>query len=118
MNSVTPLNTSPSTPSSDRLGLWYVYIIEASDGRLYTGITNNPERRWHDHCGGKKGAKFFRGRRPQQLQYLEEQADRSSASRREAQIKRLARSQKLLLIEQQQHVDWHTYLNLHSPVEL
>lgn len=76
---------------------WWLYIIEASDGSLYTGITNHLLRRWRAHCQGK-GAKFFRGRQPLQLHYLECHADRASASRREYQLKQLKRAAKQELI--------------------
>ena len=75
-----------------------VYIIAASDGSFYTGITTDIDRRWREHCAGRRGARYFRGRSPQRLAYLEPSADRSSASRREAEIKRLTRRQKLALI--------------------
>lgn len=77
--------------------LWLVYIIEASDGSLYTGVTNNMRRRWREHCSGR-GAKYFRGRSPRWLRYLEPGHDRSSAGRREVEIKRLSRTQKRDLI--------------------
>jgi putative endonuclease len=80
---------------------WLVYIIEATDGRLYTGITTDMARRWQAHSGGKHGAKFFRGRQPARLCYLERDHDRASASRREAAIKKLSRPQKLQLLRDQ-----------------
>jgi putative endonuclease len=76
---------------------WQVYIIRCSDGSLYTGITVDIARRLSQH-GGKAGAKYFRGRRPEALVYLENGHSRSSASRREVQIKQLGRAQKLRLI--------------------
>lgn len=76
---------------------WQVYIIESSDSKLYTGITNNLEQRWESHLNGK-GAKFFRGRQPKKLCYLESHDNRSSASKREAAIKQLSRQEKLALI--------------------
>ncbi|WBA88329.1 GIY-YIG nuclease family protein [Endozoicomonas sp. GU-1] len=79
-------------------GCWSVYIILASDSSLYTGITTDIERRWRQHCGTVGGARYFRGRKPQQLVYLEGNHDRSSASRREAAIKKLTRPQKLSLL--------------------
>ena len=84
-------------------GCWAVYIILASDNTLYTGITTDIERRWRQHCSAVRGAKYFRGRKPKELVYLEEAHDRSSASRREAAIKRLTRSQKLGLISSHQN---------------
>ena len=77
---------------------WWVYIIEASDGRYYTGITTDVERRWKQHQNGKLGAKFFRGRQPRNLVYVESASNRSSASKREAAIKKLSRKQKEILI--------------------
>ena len=80
---------------------WFVYIIESDDNRLYTGITNNLLRRWRAHSSGRRGARFFRGRKPRRLVYFETGFDRSGASRREAEIKRLQRQQKLRLVASQ-----------------
>ena len=77
---------------------WYVYIIYCSDQTLYTGISNDVQRRIEQHAG-ERGAKYFRGRRPQKLVYLESGHTRSSASRREAQIKSLSRKDKLQLLD-------------------
>lgn len=77
---------------------WQVYIIQGDDDRLYTGITTDIERRWGEHTRGPKGARYFRGRRPQRLCYLESHPDRSSASRREYAIKQLNRREKERLI--------------------
>jgi putative endonuclease len=76
---------------------WQVYIILCTDESLYTGITNDLVRRLSQH-GGKRGAKYFRGRQPQRVVYLEAGHTRSSASRREAEIKRLPRAAKLALV--------------------
>lgn len=76
---------------------WQVYIILCSDDSLYTGITTDVERRFSQHLAGT-GAKYFRGRSPQRLVYLEVGHDRSSASRREAEIKKLHPVDKRLLI--------------------
>ena len=67
---------------------WQVYIILCSDESLYTGITTDVERRFAQHLAGT-GAKYFRGRSPRRLVYLELGHDRSSAGRREAEIKGL-----------------------------
>jgi len=75
---------------------WFVYIIRASDDSLYTGITVDVPRRFQDHSSGR-GARYFRGRRPVAVVYLEGGFDRSGASRREAEIKRLSRAEKLAL---------------------
>ncbi len=80
---------------------WFVYIIEASDGSLYTGVTTDVERRFVEHCGQGKGARYFRGRKPLKVVYTEDHPDRSSALRREAVIKKLTRVLKLELIGQE-----------------
>jgi putative endonuclease len=86
-------------PDSENTGPgWFVYIIKASDGRLYTGITTDVERRFSEHSGTPRGARFFRGRQPVEVVYTENHPDRSSAQRREADIKRLSRGLKLELI--------------------
>lgn len=77
---------------------WSVYIICGDDGRLYTGITTDIARRWREHSGTPAGAKYFRGRKPQRLCFLENGHDHSSAARREAEIKRLPRPDKDRLI--------------------
>lgn len=100
----TPDNSEPAaaTPVTDVLKTnWCVYIIEADDGSLYTGITNNLARRWQQHLSQKAGAKFFRGRKPRDLKFVEQALDRSRASQREAAIKKLSRQQKLQLISSQ-----------------
>lgn len=76
---------------------WQVYIIFCTDNSLYTGITNDVDRRMMQH-GASRGAKYFRGRGPQQLVYLESGHSRSSASKREAAIKKLKRAEKEVLI--------------------
>ncbi|HTG82214.1 MAG TPA: GIY-YIG nuclease family protein [Geobacteraceae bacterium] len=76
---------------------WQIYIILCSDDSLYTGITTDIERRLRQHATGH-GAKYFRGRRPMRLLYLESGHTRSSAVRREAEIKKMKRTDKCLLI--------------------
>ena len=76
---------------------WQVYIILCSDESLYTGITTDIDRRLRQHREGL-GAKYFRGRRPEKVVYLETGHSRSSAAGREAQIKLLTHAAKLLLV--------------------
>ena len=76
---------------------YYVYIIECSDKTLYAGSTNNIEKRIQEHNNTKAGAKYTRGRRPVKLVYVEICSTPSIALRREAEIKKLSRAQKLLL---------------------
>jgi len=75
---------------------WYVYMLRCGDGSLYTGITDDVEKRLAVHRSGK-GAKYTRGRGPLELVYTEEQPDKSAALRRETAIKRLTRKKKLQL---------------------
>ena len=77
---------------------WYVYILRCSDNSLYTGVTTDCERRLHEHNHSPRGAKYTRARRPVSLAYRETLVDRSSAQKREAQIKRLNATQKAALI--------------------
>lgn len=77
---------------------WCVYMIRTNDNQIYTGITTDIQRRWREHTQGKAGARYFRGRTPELLCFLEKQHTRSSATRREAQIKQLGRKEKDLLI--------------------
>lgn len=75
----------------------YCYIVECSDGTLYTGWTTDPERRIKTHNAGR-GARYTRTRRPVRLVYLEPQLDRTSAMKRERVIKLMTRQQKQNLI--------------------
>ena len=75
---------------------WYVYMLRCGDGTLYTGITDDVERRLQTHRAGK-GAKYTRGRGPLELVYTQEQPDKSAALRREREIKALDRQKKLQL---------------------
>ena len=79
---------------------WSLYIIEASDASLYTGITTDVERRFEEHLNCQKGAKYFNGRTPVRIVYREDGHTRSSASRREMEIKKLSRRDKQNLIAQ------------------
>lgn len=75
-----------------------VYILRCKDGSLYTGWTNNFEKRLQAHRSGK-GAKYTRGRSPLVPVYLEYFPDKISATKREAAIKKLPRKKKQLLLE-------------------
>lgn len=84
--------------------MWTVYIVRCSDDSLYTGITTDPARRINEHNGvttGKarsRGAAYTRMRRPVTLVYEEQHPDRSTASQREYQVKRLSRNAKIKLM--------------------
>jgi len=77
---------------------WSVYIIEANDNSYYTGIATDVKRRFKEHGGTVCGAKYFNGRTPLKVIYQEDGHTRSSASKREVEIKKLSRLQKELLI--------------------
>jgi putative endonuclease len=76
---------------------WSVYILECRDGSLYTGITNDVPARLLAHTEGR-GAKYTKGRGPLTLKYQEECKDRSTATKREIEIKRLSREEKIALM--------------------
>lgn len=82
---------------------WMVYIIRCDDGSLYTGVTTDLERRFKEHLTGKRGARYFNGRKPGRVVYRENGHDRGSACRREAAIKKLSRDEKLSLIKGTPH---------------
>ncbi len=75
----------------------YVYMIRCKYGSLYTGWTNNLEKRFRNHCEGK-GAKYTRGRGPLELVYYEVFEDKKDAMKREYAIKQLKKSEKEKLI--------------------
>ena len=77
---------------------WVLYILQCKDGSLYTGITDDLDRRLAAHNAGK-GAKYTRGRAPLTLVYREEMPTYSDALRREYRIKQLSRTEKLNLIK-------------------
>ncbi len=77
--------------------MYFVYIIECEGGTLYTGITTDVARRFEEHMAGK-AAHYTSANKPVKVIYTEEQPDRSSALKREAEIKKLSREEKLDLI--------------------
>ena len=80
--------------------VYILYILRCADDTLYTGITNNLEKRLKMHAWEiPGGAKYTLGRNPVKLVYQEEVWDRSTATKRELQIKKLSRGKKLKLIE-------------------
>tara|TARA_B000000609_G_C24166224_1_gene347094 strand:+ start:1407 stop:1667 length:261 start_codon:yes stop_codon:yes gene_type:complete len=76
---------------------WCVYIVKCSDGTFYTGVSNNLKARIKKHNSGE-GAKYTQSRRPVELVYKEKSLDRSRSLKREIEIKKLKRSEKLELI--------------------
>lgn len=76
---------------------WSVYMVRCEDSSLYTGVSSEVTKRVMEHNLGK-GAKYTRSRRPVVLVYQEKAIDRSTAQKREAEIKRMKRTEKLKLL--------------------
>ncbi len=74
--------------------MWYLYLIECSNGTLYAGISTDVEARYAKHASGK-GAKYTRANPPRRLIGAKAFADRSSASKAEYALKQLPREQKI-----------------------
>ena len=95
-------DTSVSDPDRIEIGpfetMYYCYVLRCSDGTFYTGITTDLTRRLEEHNQGH-GCRYTSSRRPVRLVWKEPHPNRSSAQRREAEIKRWSRSKKRTLIE-------------------
>jgi len=78
--------------------IWYVYLIQSTTGRVYTGISPNPQKRLEAHNAGK-GAKATRAGRPWELMYTEPHESKGKALKREAEIKKWRKNKKLALFE-------------------
>lgn len=76
---------------------YFVYLLECADGSLYTGITTDVERRFAEHKNGI-GSNFTRAKKAKRIAYTEEHPNRSSALKREAEIKKWSREKKLTLV--------------------
>jgi len=78
---------------------FFVYILKCSDKTLYVGSTNDLEKRLHAHNNLKSGAHYTKIRRPVTLAYSETCKTYAKVRKREAELKRLTRAEKLLLIK-------------------
>lgn len=78
--------------------MYFVYILECADRTLYTGITIDLDRRVREHNGAKEGARYTKTRRPVKLVYSERRKTKSSALKRELEIKTWPREKKLELV--------------------
>lgn len=74
--------------------MWWVYMLECSDGTFYTGIARDVARRIEEHNTSKKGARYTRGRRPVRLLHQWEAPDHAAALKEEYRIKRLSKHEK------------------------
>jgi putative endonuclease len=81
-------------PGTPQRSAWYLYLIECRNGRLYTGIATDPQRRFTEHAAGR-GAMYTRINRPLRLLGCRPYANRSQATRAEIGLKRLDRRGKL-----------------------
>jgi putative endonuclease len=78
---------------------WHLYMIRTKTGELYTGVTRDVERRFAEHTvGGKRGAKYLRGRGPLQLVFQQKIGTRSEALKAEADIKKLSKQEKEAMV--------------------
>ena len=77
----------------------YTYILRCRDGSLYTGWTNNLEKRLNCHNAGK-GAKYTKARLPVELAYFETFQTKKEAMQREWEIKKMTKKEKIALIEE------------------
>jgi len=77
---------------------YFVYLLECEDGSLYTGVTTDVERRFAEHKSGV-GSNFTRAKKAKRIVYTEQHPDRSSAQKREAEIKSWPREKKLMFIK-------------------
>lgn len=77
--------------------MWYVYILVCLDNSLYTGITNDLEKRWTAHINGK-GASYTRSHKPVKIVHSEPFEEKSDALKREAEIKKMKRPDKVKLL--------------------
>ena len=89
-----------TTSLEKNLRNWFVYILRCADDSLYTGSTNDLEQRLAKHNLGK-GAKYTRSRLPVKIVYSEQLASKSEALKRECQIKKMNRTDKMQLIGKQ-----------------
>jgi putative endonuclease len=80
--------------------MYFVYILTCADSSLYIGSTNDIEKRLHQHNHAKSGAHYTKIRRPVSLCYSEELPSYAEARKREAELKRLTRAEKLKFLEQ------------------
>lgn len=87
---------APEWPPQDQ---WCLYLIECANGAWYAGITNHLERRYAAHASGR-GARYTRANPPRSLVGWRAYPDRSSASRAEAAIRKLARRDKLRFLQE------------------
>jgi putative endonuclease len=94
---------------------WFLYLIKTHKNSLYTGITTNVTRRFHEHQHTPKGAKALRGKGPLTLVFCAQLTSQSEALKAEAWIKRQNRALKLALIKGLTKLDYeHSLVDIRS----
>ncbi len=96
-NNIVKLKKQKSITHEAKTDVYYVYILECKDTTLYTGSTHDIKKRIQAHNSGKTGAKYTKTRRPVTLMYFEVYPTKSDALKREWEIKKLSREEKLRL---------------------
>jgi putative endonuclease len=88
---------------------WHLYMVRTNQGTLYTGIAQDVSRRFREHQeGGKKAAKYLRGKGPLKLVFQQEIGNRSSALKAEHSLKKLPKLKKENLVKNNERLDLNT----------
>jgi putative endonuclease len=100
---IEPCLVKKNQSKNQVIARWFVYMVRTHCNTLYTGITTDVGRRFSEHLAcfngvSKKGAKYFRGRKPKEVVYTESCENRSIASKRECEIKKMTKEAKNKLI--------------------
>ncbi|WP_440291898.1 GIY-YIG nuclease family protein [Halopseudomonas sp. Lyrl_26] len=98
VTSMPPESDEHSPGNAPAVQTWWVYMVRAQNGHLYTGVSTDPERRFRQHASGKGGARFFNRSPAQALVWQHRCVDRSDALRREIAVKKLAKPAKEALV--------------------
>ena len=77
---------------------WFVYMLRCKNDSLYTGVTTDVERRFKEHTSLKTGAKYTKANTPRSIVFIEPCDSRSTAQKRESEIKRLTKIEKEVLV--------------------
>ncbi len=86
--------------NNNKMNNWFLYLIRCKHGQLYTGITTDVERRFEEHKShDKKGSKYLRGKSPLKLVMKKRIGDKSLALKIEAEVKKLSKAKKELLVD-------------------
>lgn len=90
--------TAHDEPAESQAVLWSVYLIRTASNSLYCGVTTDVQRRFTEHQGSKKGAKYLKGKGPLTLAWSEVVGDKRTAMQLEYQIKRLPKVKKEAIV--------------------